>query len=214
MVAVALFGAALPAQADLTISTKATQNVSCSNGVCSPTAKKAVLNVTDLAGMLANGDVTVASGSLAQDIEIDAPLNWTSSHLLTLDAFRSLAVSRPVVVAGGGGLTILTNDGGAGGDYQFSGKGHVEFQDVSSHLTINGNFYVLSKNLKKLAQQIGRRRPFNALAKAYNANKDGTYVAAVLPSSGTIFEGLGNTISNLHTKGSRCSIPLTELFAT
>ena len=71
---------AIAAQAALEISAKATSNVTCSAGVCTPTAKKAVLNVGDLANMLADGDITVQSGSVAQDIEIDDGLSWTSAH--------------------------------------------------------------------------------------------------------------------------------------
>jgi hypothetical protein len=67
------------AHAALEISAKATGNVTCSAGVCTATAKKAVLNVTDLANMLASADVTVQSGTLAQDIEINAALTWTST---------------------------------------------------------------------------------------------------------------------------------------
>src|ERR1700733_10116591 len=56
------------ADAAVTISTAATSNMSCVSGVCSPTAKDAVLNVSDLTTMLASGNVTVntATGSLAQ----------------------------------------------------------------------------------------------------------------------------------------------------
>ena len=52
---------------------------------------QAVLNVDDLANMLTGGDVTVESGSLAQDIEIDAALSWTSTHRLTLDSYHSIS---------------------------------------------------------------------------------------------------------------------------
>src|SRR3954465_11946208 len=78
------------ARADVAISKKATANMSCSAGVCSPTAKNAVLNTGDLTNMLASGDVTVESGNLAQDIEINAALSWTSAHRLTLDSYHSI----------------------------------------------------------------------------------------------------------------------------
>jgi hypothetical protein len=41
------------ARADVVISNDPTQNMTCSGGVCSPTAASAVLSVTDLANMLA-----------------------------------------------------------------------------------------------------------------------------------------------------------------
>ncbi|HEX3943617.1 MAG TPA: hypothetical protein VHW69_05970 [Rhizomicrobium sp.] len=59
----ALALASTSALADINISNKPTQNMSCSAGVCTATAKKATLNVTDLTNMLASGDVTVQSGS-------------------------------------------------------------------------------------------------------------------------------------------------------
>jgi hypothetical protein len=69
-----LVAAATSAQASVEISTDPTQNMNCSGGVCSPTAKKAFLNVTDLAGMLSSGDVKVTSASIAMDIDIKATL--------------------------------------------------------------------------------------------------------------------------------------------
>ena len=47
------------AHAAVTISSAATSNMSCTSGVCSPTAANAVLNVGDLTTMLASGNVTV-----------------------------------------------------------------------------------------------------------------------------------------------------------
>ena len=63
------------AQASVQISSKPTESMSCSGGVCTPTAKKAVLNINDLAAMLASGDATVKSNAAAGDIEIDAALS-------------------------------------------------------------------------------------------------------------------------------------------
>ena len=58
------------ANAAVEISTKPTANMSCSGGVCIPTTPKAVLNVNDLAGMLAGGDTTIKSISQNPEIEI------------------------------------------------------------------------------------------------------------------------------------------------
>src|ERR1043165_6635308 len=52
----------LAAHAGVDISTKATQNMSCAAGTCSPTAKKAVLNVSDLTNMLTTGDLKITTG--------------------------------------------------------------------------------------------------------------------------------------------------------
>lgn len=63
--------------------------MSCASGVCSPTAKNAVVNVSDLAGMLAGGDVTVNTGDApAKGIAVKTVLSWTSTNGLALDAIR------------------------------------------------------------------------------------------------------------------------------
>src|ERR1051326_5264426 len=109
----------LAAHAGVDISTKATQNMSCANAVCSPTAKKAVLNVNDVTSMLAAGDLKITTGAGALDIHVKAPFSWTSTDRLTLDAMRSITIEKTVTVAGTGGLQPITNDGGKGGDLGF-----------------------------------------------------------------------------------------------
>src|SRR5207248_160971 len=93
-------------------------------------------------------------------------------------------------------MTITTNDGGTEGDYIFSGKGHIEFWDLSSNLVINGQSYTLVKGLSKLHREF-RHGGFFAFSRSYNASKDGTYTHALVPQGEVRFEGLGNTISNL-----------------
>ena len=127
LAAAALLSVATAAQAAVTISTRATSNMTCTGGVCTPTAPKANLNVTDLANMLAAGNVTVKSDSAANDIDFKAPLSWTSTSRLTLDSYHSIVFQQPVTVAGIGALTIATNDGGSNGDFSFAGNGHIEF---------------------------------------------------------------------------------------
>src|SRR5438874_633148 len=73
------------AQASVEISTAATKNMTCSNGVCSPTDKKAVLNVNDLTNMLASGDLKITTGAGAVTITVMSPFSWTSASRLTLD---------------------------------------------------------------------------------------------------------------------------------
>ncbi len=101
------------ADAALTISNKPTRNVTCSAGVCTATRVNAVLNAADLATMLASSDVRVSSGSSAQDIDVAAAFAWASTHRLTLDSFRAIAVTAPVQVTGTGAMTITTNDAAA-----------------------------------------------------------------------------------------------------
>lgn len=195
------------ADAAIDISSRPTQNMSCSGGVCTATAKKAVLNVNDLAAMLAAGDATVKSGSSAQDIDIKAAISWTSASRLTLDSYHSIAFEKPLTVAGsGGGLTITTNDGGFAGDFTFSGQGHVEFWDVNvDRLMINGNQYQLAKSSHAITgkyKKHGGYAHYVALAKSYNAIKEGVHSSFIIGEVRGIFEGLGNTISNLSIQDS------------
>jgi hypothetical protein len=97
LVAVLLLSSAV-ARADVEISNKPTQNMSCNAGVCTATAQKAVLNVGDLATMLAGGDATVKTGSVAKDIDVGQPLSWTSTARLTLDAQQSVQIEKQVTV--------------------------------------------------------------------------------------------------------------------
>ncbi len=204
VVAAALFGAlmlgASAAHATVAISTQPTVNMTCSNGVCTPTASDAVLNVSDLDGMLANGDTTIKSTAQNPDIEIDAKLSWSSTHKLTLDSYHAIAFNKPVIVLAAGTLTITTNDGGTGGDYRFFGQGHVEFKDVKNgNLFINGHPYYLGKTIKQLTH----RKLGDYIAVASNIDAKGhTYTGSPIPEfGGAVFEGLGNTISNLIING-------------
>jgi hypothetical protein len=199
------------------VSTKPTENMTCSQGVCSPTAKKAVLNVTDLANMLASGDVTVRSGSLAHDIDINAALSWTSTSRLTLDSYRSITFRKPVSITGTGALTITTNDGGSSGDYVFLGKGHVEFWDVVGNyrLVINGREYQLAKSIRQIAK-IAKRIVGARIALAKNIGAGNTmYTAAPVHELSGSLEGLGNRISNLtiHSDADGAALGLIGIYS-
>lgn len=138
--ALALCGAA---NADVSISSKPTQNMSCDAGVCIATAQKAVLNVGDLANMLNSGDVTVKTGTAAKDIAIDQPLSWTSTSRLKLDARQSVIVNKQVTVMGQGSLTVTTNDNGNPKNKSdefivVPERGSVQLWDKNSSLIIDG----------------------------------------------------------------------------
>jgi len=196
--------AAGPAHADLVISGKATKNVSCVSGICTATAANAVLNASDLTNMLVTGDVAVKTGSSATNIILNAPLSWTSTSRLTLDARQSVEIDKPLSVTGTGAVTITANDGGSGGDLIFGEKGNVTFWDTTSKLVINGNKYLLVKDIDTLAAEIsGKPSGFYALANDYDASVDGTYTSAPISTAfaGT-FEGLGHAISNMHIESS------------
>jgi hypothetical protein len=197
--ALLILGAAGAAQADVEISNKPTVNIACASGICTPMAKKAVLNATELAGMLASGDVTVnTAGGLAGNIGISAALSWASTSRLTLDAYQSVTVTKPVSVTGTGALTIATDDGGSGGDLTFDGKGRVVFWDLASSLVINGQSFTLVKTLDQLRDALKADvEGAYALADNYNAKRKVFKKAAIQEVDG-IFEGLGNVISNFH----------------
>jgi hypothetical protein len=191
------------AQAAVTISSDATQNISCSNGVCVPTADDAVLNAGDLENLLASGDVSVtttgAGGVEAGNIVVQAAFSWSDASALTLEAYDSIAVNKAVSVTGTGALAVTTNNGGSGGTLSFGSHGHVSFADLSSELSINGVSYTLEGSVKSLAAAI-KANPAGdyALAANYDASHDHTYARAPIATAltGTV-EGLGNVISHL-----------------
>jgi The GLUG motif len=188
------------AGAKLSISTRPTKNVTCSAGVCTATATRAVLNAGDLIALLDSGDVTVKSGPKAQDIETVSALSWTSAHKLTLDSYRGITVDRHIDVAGGSGMTLTTNDGGTGGLFFVAPRASIDFGDTSDSLEINGASYQLASDLGTLAFDIsGNQTGHFALANDYDATPDGVYQSDPLPQFflGT-FEGLGHRIMHLH----------------
>ncbi|HEX4080554.1 MAG TPA: GLUG motif-containing protein [Rhizomicrobium sp.] len=191
------------AYAAVTISSKATKNMSCSGGVCEPTATNAVLNVGDLETMLASGDATVTttgSGMQANDIVVSAPLSWSTPNALALDANRYLTIDAAVSVSGMGGLALADN--GGLGSLSFGAGGDATFANLSSTLSINGTSYTLMDTISSLAGAV-RSNPAGtyAFVQNYDAKKDGTYSAPPVATTFTgVFEGLGNTISNLKIK--------------
>jgi len=199
-------------RADLVISTAPTQNVDCSAGTCSATAPRATLNVTDLTTMLAQGSVTISTLDIAKAIDVEASFSWTNQNRLTLDAYQSVTIKRPVVVAGTGAVTILTNRGDIGGDLRFQGSGYLEFWDLTSDLVINAKSYHLVDSISSLASKIAAHPSgFYALAKNYNAKKDGSYQRSPISTTFTgTFEGLGNTISGLTIVSNELSVGLFE----
>ncbi|HEX4294544.1 MAG TPA: GLUG motif-containing protein [Rhizomicrobium sp.] len=199
LASIALLALAAQARASVVISSAPTLNVNCTGGVCTSTAKKAVLNATDLANMLASGDVTVKTGAGAVSILVTQSFSWASTSRLTLDAMQTVSFKAPATVAGPGSVTISTNDGGSGADLLFSGGASLAFWDMSSGLVVNGTSYTLVNDIATLASDIAANPSgAYALAKDYDASADGTYAHSPVATdfSGT-FEGLGHAISNL-----------------
>jgi len=192
-----------PASAAVVVSYAATSNMACAAGVCTATAFDAVLNMKQLHAMLASGNAKIATGTATNKIRIASPLSWASANTLTLDSSGSIRISAPVTVTGPGGVSLVTNDGGTGGDLSFAPKGNLTFWDMSSALTINGSTYTLVNNIATMASDANANWWTNlALANDYNAKPDGTYSDAPVSTLWGNFEGLGHTISNLSVVGS------------
>jgi len=196
------------AHAAVTISSAATSNMNCTGGVCSPTAKNAVLNVGDLTTMLASGSVSVntGTGSLpaqVEDIIVAATFNWASANALTLDAYRSVTVTAPIAVNGVAPVSLVTNDGGSGGYLMFISGGSLSFLGTANNLSINRQTYTLATTIATLASDIaGNPSGYYALSGNYDAKPDGTYTAPPIPTTFTgTFNGLGNAIENLTIDG-------------
>jgi len=197
--------AATNARATVTISNQPTRNMICSGGICTPTAATAVLNAGDLANALASGNVeitTTGSGVQANDLIVTALISWTSASTLTLDSYRFLIVKALISVAGNGGLSFQVNDGGSGGTPLFLGRGRATFANLASPLSIEGRPYTLVNSIASLVSAVAANSSgAYALANNYDALPDGTYTASPIPGFfNGIFEGLGNTISNLRVE--------------
>jgi len=190
-------GLVTTAQAALTISNAKTKNVTCTGGVCTPTGSNANLNVGELQTMLASSDVTVKSSAGTPTLGVLDAVTWASTHRLTLDAYQFIHVRAPVVVEGVAGLTLITNDGGSGGDYIFESGGYANFWDLASSLVINRHSYTLVGDVETLASDIAINPSGSyALAASYDATPDGVYDPPPIGLFDGSFEGLGNSISN------------------
>ncbi len=191
-------------QVGVTISAKATKNMSCAGGMCTPTAATANLNAGDVMRLLTDGPLTVATTAQAPDIFVNAPFSWVSGNGLTLQAIGSIAVNKAVSDSGPAPLMLTYNANGGGGALSFGDKGHIGFLSTGNALTINGQNYILANNIQSLAQLISRNPSGSfALSASYNAKHDGKYTHSPIPTTfqGN-FEGLGNAISAVHLDSS------------
>jgi hypothetical protein len=200
--------AAQSAQADVVISSGSTQNMSCSAGVCAPTAADAVLSIDDLQTLMQSQDVKVVTGSGAVNIVVADAFSIT--HTLTLDATQSVTIEA-TVTAINSGLAIVTNDGGSGGDLVFLGNGRGDIHQGST-LAIDGNAYTLVFGMKGLVAAAKHDR-FIALGHSFRApNKE--YPRAPIASFSGILEGLGNTIAALQISSADTNANGIGLFGT
>jgi hypothetical protein len=189
------------AQADLSISNKPTQNMSCNAGVCTPTAIGANLNTDDLVNLLAIGDLDVTTDGTpyTQNIEVSDGFSWSNTSKLALISRVELGIHKPIVVQGKGGLYLGYQDQRDPElGLRFYGSGKIDFFDLGATLTFSGGNFTLVGDLSTLANAIAANPAgLYALANDYDA-KDDVFENVPIPTdfSGR-FTGLGHKVSHL-----------------
>lgn len=189
--------AAMPAQATLQLSFKPTKNMDCSDpGVCIATDADAVMNIDELTTMLETSDMRIVTDALFfQDVEVQKPIAWASSHGLTIEGTDAMFLNAPISVLGTGSFLDLKIGGGP-----FYGRhGAIKFTDTAtSKLTIDGDDYILVSSIAGLADAVAQHPGgMIALANDYDARGDGQVRTTPVktPFHGT-FDGLGNVIKH------------------
>jgi hypothetical protein len=191
-------------------------------------------NNTTIDNALGSGNVTItttsgtpaASPSLNSgsyntnigDINVDAPLSWSSANTLTLSAYHSINIYLTITATGTPSktpalvLTYNNNNGGtsSGGSLNFSG-GSIDFPGGTNasggstsapygSLTLNGTSYILLNdyNLSTVGStgDYALATDITLPAPASGSNSNFTPIGESTAFTG-IFTGLGNTISNL-----------------
>ena len=153
-------------------------------------------------------------GVVSGDINIKAPISWSSNNVLTLNSYGAISLSAPITIRGAGGVNLNTDGGGEGGalDFGLGPKGfaaNITFADKphsGQSLIINGNVYTLLYSVSDLAALNGGTG-YYALAKALDA-KATLYTTALVPSFSGTLDGLGHTIANLTIAGANSSSPV------
>ncbi|GBU17865.1 MULTISPECIES: MBG domain-containing protein [Methylobacterium] len=174
------------------------------------TGNDSVINATTLSNALATANVTVTTGGAgspgaqAGDITVAAPVAWSAPTILTLQAFRSIAVNAELQVNGAGGLAFTTNNGGTGGTLSFGPGGRATYATAGGagipgqSLTIDGLGYGLLYSIADVQSMAGNLAGNYALARSIDGA--GTAFAPVGDTGGAFtgrLNGLGQTLSNL-----------------
>ena len=174
---------------------------------------------TTTSASISNGTTNTGTSG---DINVDAPLSWSSANTLTLSAYNSINVNSTITASGGGGLALTYNTGNLTQNYSTdtgildfpltsSGfTGSVQFTGTSStgtssgnptgSLTIDGTSYTLvnANNLSTVGSTgyYALATDITLPALATGSNTNFTPIGESTPFTGT-FNGLGNTISDL-----------------
>jgi filamentous hemagglutinin family protein len=176
-------------------------------------AAATVIGETTALGLVASGagftlDVAPSTSLLVKTtagaITVAAPFTLAGSNYLTLDSFQGIAIDAPITVSGAGAVSLVTNDGGSGGDYGFGltaagfqgGLSFTNTEGGGQSLTIDGSPYTLVYSMSELASELDGSSGNFALAAPLNAAGT-TYPGAVVALFGGTFTGLGHTISGL-----------------
>ncbi|MFI4933477.1 MAG: YDG domain-containing protein [Caulobacterales bacterium] len=140
------------------------------------------------------------------DININAPIDWSSNNVFLVDAYHSININAPITVHGPGSLQLVTNDGGTGGDYFIASSANISFQGTphsGESLFINGNFYSLIYSAADLPTgdnfvccNYAVGNSFSFAGQLYTHAVIGGYFGSQF-FFGT-FAGLGNTISDIN----------------
>jgi filamentous hemagglutinin family protein len=121
--------------ANITIGLAANARVNASSPF-TPTAANSFLNVNTLTNALALNNVTVYTSNDGfaglGDINVTAPISWTSAFNLTLSAYHSINVSNATTITntGGGNVSLIADNAG-------TGSGTVTF-GVGSNVVLSG----------------------------------------------------------------------------
>jgi filamentous hemagglutinin family protein len=164
---------------------------------------------------ITSGQGTTAPG--VGNITVNAPISWSTSNTLTIDAYNAIIFNASINVMGAGGLVLTArgdNTLAPGAPLISFGNGaSVEFTGAptgSQSLTINNQSYTLLYSMSQVQSINSSSASLSgnyALALPLNAsdvtnwtpigtNSDGTVLNSGNGFNGT-FQGLGNTISNL-----------------
>ncbi len=186
------------------------------NALNADTSVVETTSATGTTGINGPGDGTVNPNGNG-DILVTSALAWNTTASLTLSAYRNIAVVAPITASGGGALTLITDNSGAGngGALQITrGQGVIQFTGVSGGQPTGSLFigsgtaaptaYTLVTDLATLSADItGNNAGAYALATNVDGGNGGAgYSASPLSSTiatpfAGVLEGLGNTVTNL-----------------
>ncbi len=212
---------------DLTVDAAAASTIDGSLG-----AGTSVTLQTTATGTSGPGNAN-ASGN--GNIVIDSAIAWSTAATLTLDAYNGIAIDAPITVAGAGKVNLIaaydttTVPGTSLLELSFGQGDSINYGATNNggSLTIDGQAYAL---LYALAQA-GSTGPDSGTADiagidhagdagfyALATNLDGTGTVFTSPLAGAgsnnftgVFEGLGNTISNLAITSGAPDVGLFEV---